>query len=277
MSRTTVITNFYNDEYLLPWWVKQHREMFDDAILIDWNSTDNSVGEIKKHAPASWKIVKKRNLPLHQEYASMCEEQDLEVMQYEAGITGWRICLNTTEFMVGDLESQTRDDEPKNGHHVHTLKIYGWNPEGQMSHDVPLWDQQYMGIDCRCGKHAEHRSGRSLHNFTGSYGIGRHLAKPDLHNICRKLLLLHYGECLTSPQMIKRRLQIQNGLTQKDRRAGMGWHHIGDEKHMKNCAMQYIPELSDVRPVLRALQQDGYAPPCNPHCSETEWNVLYRP
>jgi hypothetical protein len=44
----TVISHFYNEEYMLPWWLKHHRQYFDHGILIDYGSTDKSLDIIKK-------------------------------------------------------------------------------------------------------------------------------------------------------------------------------------------------------------------------------------
>ena len=53
----TLITHFYNEEYLLPFWIKHHRDVFDNAILINYRSTYNSDRLIKKLAPSSLEIV----------------------------------------------------------------------------------------------------------------------------------------------------------------------------------------------------------------------------
>ena len=56
----TIISHFYNEEYLLPWWLNHHKDMFDHGIMIDYDSTDNSVEIIKSICP-KWTIVKSRN------------------------------------------------------------------------------------------------------------------------------------------------------------------------------------------------------------------------
>ena len=35
MVRRVVISHFFNEAYLLPWWLKHHREIFDHGVLID--------------------------------------------------------------------------------------------------------------------------------------------------------------------------------------------------------------------------------------------------
>ena len=52
----TVISHFYNEEYLLPFWLKHHKKYFDHGILINYHSTDKSVEIIKEICP-DWEII----------------------------------------------------------------------------------------------------------------------------------------------------------------------------------------------------------------------------
>ena len=89
----TVICHFYNEAYLLPWWLNHHIKIFDHGIMINHKSTDSSVDLIKKIAP-HWDIVDTR---LSEFDAFMT---DLEVMNYEEQIQGFKIALNVTEFLM---------------------------------------------------------------------------------------------------------------------------------------------------------------------------------
>ena len=57
----TVISHFFNEEYLLPFWLEHHSKIFDHGIMIDYCSTDRSVEIIRKFCP-SWTIVKTQNI-----------------------------------------------------------------------------------------------------------------------------------------------------------------------------------------------------------------------
>jgi len=72
----TVICHFYNEEYLLPWWLKHHLSLFDYGILIDHGSTDRSADICRELAP-HWRLVRSR-LSHFDAYLT-----DLEVMNYE--------------------------------------------------------------------------------------------------------------------------------------------------------------------------------------------------
>lgn len=87
-----LISHFYNEEFLLPFWIKHHLPMFDEAVLIDYGSTDMSVEIIRTLAP-HWQIRQTRN--------RYFEEPGIgeEVMDIEQEFSGWKLCLNTTEFL----------------------------------------------------------------------------------------------------------------------------------------------------------------------------------
>ncbi|MCA3390648.1 MAG: glycosyltransferase family 2 protein, partial [Roseomonas sp.] len=38
----SVICHFFNEAYLLPWWLKHHVPIFDHGVMIDHGSTDGS-------------------------------------------------------------------------------------------------------------------------------------------------------------------------------------------------------------------------------------------
>ncbi len=88
---STVISHIYNEEYILPWWLEHHKKIFDHGIIIDYASTDRSLEIIKEICP-TWEVVQSKNA----EFNAMAV--DVEVLEYERKIEGWRICLNVTEF-----------------------------------------------------------------------------------------------------------------------------------------------------------------------------------
>jgi nucleoside-diphosphate-sugar epimerase/2-polyprenyl-3-methyl-5-hydroxy-6-metoxy-1,4-benzoquinol methylase len=90
-----LISHFFNEEFLLPYWIRHHAPMFDMAILIDYNSTDQSLEIIRREAPQTWKVVSSRNAQFE---AALV---DAEVADYEKMyLNAWKIALTTTEFLV---------------------------------------------------------------------------------------------------------------------------------------------------------------------------------
>lgn len=59
-KKTTLITHIFNEEYLLPFWLEHHKNMFDDLVVIDYHSTDKSL-EICKNMWPTCKIMTTRN------------------------------------------------------------------------------------------------------------------------------------------------------------------------------------------------------------------------
>ena len=96
MNKTTLLTNIYNEEYLLPFWLNHHKNMFDDIIIIDYNSTDKSI-EICKNICPNCKIITTRN----QYFKAI--DIDTEFMDIENNIDGIKIVLNTTEFLISEI------------------------------------------------------------------------------------------------------------------------------------------------------------------------------
>ena len=57
----TLLCHFYNEEWMLPWFLNHHKQIFDHGIMIDYHSTDHSREIIREICP-SWDIVTSRNI-----------------------------------------------------------------------------------------------------------------------------------------------------------------------------------------------------------------------
>ena len=120
--KTTLITHMYNEEYLLPFWLINHKDMFDNIIIIDYNSTDRSLEICKKICP-NCKVI-----PSINEYFD-AQEIDREVMDIERSIDGIKIVLNVTEFLIceNDIkdyfkEKDSQDDMQNLYNQIENLK-----------------------------------------------------------------------------------------------------------------------------------------------------------
>jgi hypothetical protein len=102
-----LISHFYNEELLLPYWVRHHARYFDEAVLIDYQSTDRSAEIIRELAPSGWRVVSSRNKIFD---AVPCDE---EVMWYERLYPDeWKVALTTTEFLLSkDIRGTLRSYE----------------------------------------------------------------------------------------------------------------------------------------------------------------------
>ena len=101
----SLISHIRNEALLLPHWIAHHRPMFDAATIIDYASTDDSLDIIRTLAP-EWRIVRSQNVDFD------ANDADFEVMQIEFYTPGWKVALNTTEFMAAPhLRSVLRSAE----------------------------------------------------------------------------------------------------------------------------------------------------------------------
>lgn len=207
--------------------------------MIDYQSTDKSVEIIKEICP-NWKIVKSRNT----DFGAM--NVDLEVEHYENQLEGWRMCLNVTEFLYGDM-SQLHSERDPTRFIVPSLMFVSKERATYYSHEIELTEHVKTAIPYSV--HDE-RVGRSLHNFPINYPKpGRHFFTPHLYT--DKFLIFHYGWAPMCPDLLKRKLQIQTRIPAYDRENRLGFHHITNETTLLNkWQLEYIPKAMDCSSVI---------------------------
>jgi hypothetical protein len=215
--KTYILTHFFNEEYLLPWWLNHHKKIFDHGVLIDYGSTDNSVNIIKEICP-NWLIVPSVNEVFQSDLI------DKEVMHWENRIDGWRIVLNITEFLVGDISNKLIESRQRLQYLIPSVSFFDWDPNGKLDESKELWAQKTHGVSYEVDFHnLPGRWSRSLHNFNDiKYPIGRHFNHG--YN-CTNPLIFHYANCISSPEMLARRLQIQTKMSASDIRENKGYQH----------------------------------------------------
>lgn len=240
----TVITHFYNEEYLLPWWLTHHKQMFDHGILIDYASTDRSCDIIKEICP-HWQIIQSQN----KEFGSL--EVDDEIYEIEKSIEGWRIALTITEFLTGNmkvLENKQSDDlyiesillidepsnffiEPDPNKSLLQQRTFGVYP--------PVVEINFLNKGLRrFSKFAKpHRRGGGRHYFDEP-------VDPDFLISC----------CLFSPYtdaFVKRKMQIQTRIPQRDKDLSFGWHHLVTREMLDERLMTLLPYARDISNVYK--------------------------
>jgi predicted O-methyltransferase YrrM len=211
--RKTVLCHFYNEEYLLPWWLNHHKQIFDHGVMINYASTDRSCEIIREICP-SWDIIDSRN-PDFEPFGV-----DFEVMDIERQITGWKTCLNITEFLVGDYS--ILDNATENTQFIAPVFTFiDTDREREPDYDKPIWAQKTHGFSWK--DQINERSPRSIHNYDFRYSVpGRHCAS---HNT-EQLAIFYFGWCPFSPGLLHRKLQVQTRLPASARAARMGTHHV---------------------------------------------------
>lgn len=248
--KTLLVAHFYNEEFLLPFWIKQHIGMFDDVVMLDYDSTDSSVEIIKKLAP-HWQIRKSRNRYFEP------APTDHEVMDVELEFEGyWKMCLNITEFIVMpelNLKKFIADALEKRPDTTCISSRGAWMVDAPEDADKPVCSNTPLYAQRLRGNLGGTNRNRILHKMPhGAYSDGRHsthLKKIDSNEIFSKDLFycLWYGWSPYCDSLRKRKMQIKNKMHPNDTRTNPNdvYNHM-------------IPDLENLAMRFRAVQGECY-------------------
>lgn len=224
-NKLTILTNVYNEEWLLPFWIQHHLPLCDHCVVVDYGSTDSSLSIIKEMAP-SWEIRKTRNNFFD------AEQIDQEFMDIEKSLPNDRfvIVLNTTEFLVGNIRELVNSVEE--GHNVcYKLTCYiALNPE---TTDPDNYTDFMNGIQLVIGPPND-RHHRHLHNYaSGEYGIGRHVTRLPTTEV-QRAAVLWTGFYPFNERQLARKLQIKAKMSERDKVLGHGFQHLWDKEKVED-------------------------------------------
>jgi len=224
--KKTLISHIYNERYLLPFWLIHHDKMFDDIIIIDYNSTDNSVNICKSIIPRC-KIIQSRN-----EYFDS-KKVDEEVMDIESGIDGIKVVLNTTEYLFSTkpLEQILYKENMCIGMKINEIYC------GKNNMDVNSYKDFIKGLLSKDVKYRVNgvRFGyRIIHSYiNGNYHLGRHYTDNHIDNLDSKdIFIIWCGYYPLNNKLIDRKLQIKNRIPMSDYVRGFGSQHFIEEEEM---------------------------------------------
>lgn len=271
-----VISHFYNEEYLLPWWLAHHVDLFDVGILINHGSTDRSVEIAREFAP-HWRIVNSR---LTQFDAALT---DLEVSNYEWELPPcWKIALNITEFVLptkplSEIESELTE-QGRVGCACSGFVVVDDAPERAPTYERPLVLQKHWGLDDNAVQNPDLRASLGLpriigrnrfyhSNSTGLYTVGRHSSShPDYAYRSRDLLIFHYKFAPWTEEGIRRKTHHRNKMAPADIARGWGAHHVNSDDEWAAQFRKLSPNAIDlssepvVRGALRRLTEQARGP-----------------
>jgi hypothetical protein len=247
--KKTIISHFYNEEYLLPWWLKHHKKYFDHGIMIDYHSTDNSREIIREICP-KWDIITSRNPNFE------AKSVDIEVMDIESWIKDWKIVLNTTEFLVS-TEKDWFNNKVFEEHEQIKIPCHAMvdvEPNNQsLDYNVPLHKQKDKGINVHVKpKFFSVRFARSMHKFKVEYSWGRHFSsyntqpefvkKFDDTTTSTIFNILWYGFSPYNEKLLKRKLQIQKVAP----RNGFGVQHFTTQEKLNDKYNELLIESGEI-------------------------------
>ena len=240
-NKTLLFTHFYNEEILLTQWIRHHASLFDSAVLIDHNSTDNSRKVIAREAPESWNVVSSR-------LSKFCAaETDFEVAGYENSFdnTDWRLALTTTEFLftLGLRRKGNPVFENLCGNRaiqIQSVSVIDDAEESRVSLSAPLVQQKNAFYFVQTPDHVKTKGERYMNghynrfmhcirDFTNPYWLGRHNFKHPA-----KASNLHIFKFLLSPfpEFFARKLQIREKVPEHNVKEGWGFQHMVDMKEL---------------------------------------------
>ena len=203
--------------------------------MIDYASTDNSVSIIRQICP-DWTVISSRNKFFD---AKLIDD---EVMDIESIVSGWKTCLNTTEFLVGEYSMM--NNTPEQEITVPCLIMVDEEPIIQPTYSKPLIDQKFYGIHYH-GRDPLARRPRLIHNKKRvQYPLGRHFDNFNTD----KLKVLWYGWSPFNKKTLNRKLQIQNRIPESDKARGFGSQHLVDEDRLNSIFRKdFFPFAVDLK------------------------------
>lgn len=164
-------SHVYNEELMIPYWIRHHAPMFDRAYIFDYSSTDKTVELLRELAPSTWVIQSSRNTKFG------AVEVDDEIMVAESMCDDcWKIALTATEFL---FHENLRDFLAQQDNIIDAPPRYFSIPMFMMVDDgqgAPLKPYESL-ISQRSTLLPKSDASRYLHNFFSSeyrYSAGRH-------------------------------------------------------------------------------------------------------
>ena len=243
--KKTLLCHFYNEQWMLPWFLNHHKQIFDHGVMIDYHSTDHSVDLIREICP-SWDIITSRN-PNFQ-----ADTIDTEVNDIERDIDGWKICLNVTEQLIGNYTVMDKVDVDE----IYVPSIFMIDTEYKTraaNPDFPLYEQYQNGFSFKdSDRDFLERRSRRLHRTDIPYPTTstRECMAPGRHyNMYSDadLAILYYGWCPFDQGQLNRKLQIQTQIPLIDRQLNRGFHHITNRETLTyRLENEFIPRARDI-------------------------------
>ncbi len=225
--KITVIIHIFNEQYLLPYWLTYHKKIFNNGIIIDYDSTDNSVEIIKKICP-EWKIIKTKN----KDFGAI--NVDNEVMDIENDIDGYKIALNVTEFLISikNLGSILKE----NIYAIKNLAIARTDIKNIKNTKEFIKNLNCFNKNWRFGY-------RFIHKYkNGSYYPGRHDTQHRDIFVTNEIFIAWAGFYPWNNQMLERKLQIQTRIPIEDKLKRFGFQHITDERISNDEAIKLMQD-----------------------------------
>ena len=234
----------------MPFWLEHHKKMVDHGIVFDWGCTDRSMDIVREMCP-TWEIRKAAESHPHKTVEKFdAFDNDTLLMFAEMKVDGYKIILNTTEFLMspGPIRNYLSED-PNSYYPLRSLLALS-TKESQYPTTL---EEFFAGVE---KVEMNVRGRRMIHSWDhGHYSLGRHDVTLPVTGWIDPFILW-CGSYPWNPQMIQRGLQIKDKIPDSDYERGISYHHrFSLEEREKNRMKQIetaIP-VSEVPNFARAL------------------------
>jgi len=219
MIQITVLTNIYNEEYLLPFWLEHHRKIFDHGIVFDWGCTDRSMDIVREMCP-TWEIRKAIDShPSVKLEKFDAYENDVLFMHAEMKLSGYKLVLNTTEFLISSKPiREYLADDTNRSYPLQSLTALSRKDVQEPNTLREFFD----GVEC---VEPTIRKWRTLHSYHhGQYSLGRHEITLHPFEIV-PAYILWCAEYPWNSKILERGLQITTKIPDSDYDQGISYHH----------------------------------------------------
>lgn len=217
--KTVVLCHFFNEEYLLPFWLNHHAPMFDHGIMINYASTDASVSIITNIVP-HWTIVNSRNRLFD------AHEVDQEVMEYERSLSDKiTIALNVTEFLY--LKKPMTEILPQKNlaKCLHVCSAVSVLHPQQPTTLIEFY-KMITGLELNPLRYL-----RVMHSCSdGAYTLGRH-SSALTNEVTPDAFVIWMGYYPWNDRTVERKLQIKTRMDDNINSPYGAQHRFGIEKH----------------------------------------------
>jgi nucleoside-diphosphate-sugar epimerase len=266
-NKVVMVSHFYNEQFLMPQFIQNHAPMFDEVILINQGSTDDSLKIIQSQAPPSWKVI---NSSLTMDQPFRADKVDMEVMAAENSLCAdcWKISLTSTEFLVHrKLRSYLAEI------HLEQVRIMKFPDLWMVGSErspynasiaLPFQRAVFSTGTTLSNTYQPREFSRRIHRIPDlTYNIGRHFTShdseilPDLEWIPHGILLKY--KHTPWPEIMARKLQIGKRIPPEHLANGWGVHHALDFEGLENeRSKERLNTLIDLSGRSSQDQETGY-------------------
>ncbi len=239
---------------MLPWFLNHHKQIFDHGVMIDYHSTDRSREIIKEICP-TWEIRTTKN----DFFDSALIDREVETIEKE--ISGWRICLNVTEFLYGNY-SHLANISKDTWYFIGSYVFVDMLDNQPIDNNQPLHTQRTWGYkDLSNGRTLSEgdRPRRSLHNYLISYPVhgGRHYDEPASFD---DLYIFYYGYAVLNENGIKRKTQIQGKMSSTEQKKLVASHpnKVTEKSFLDKIAKHIRPKAKDITNEIQPIIKFNY-------------------